>query len=340
MPLLKDDVLPYPLGREIECFSPCDCPQIRDLVLLALKVGKHRQNRERVPPGEGLQVVEPDAGDCHLDLVNGPPAPVPSLPDQFCGVNTREVRVLPEFAHCLGENRDDVGLEEGTDELPFRLDAVEPSEEGDGDTAAGDHRPVDGRDIACLFRAVEPEEVSHVGDVDLEPEVGVQLLAPAAPDCGKTEQVGVVLPVKIVLDPGKCARLTADPIVIRKNRVEPPALERLDGLAAVCEVEETVEERTVEFPRRDEEVADPAPGYVVNRAPQDRHDVCDVPPVEVFPGQGMQVAGSDRHGVPERLRQVAVYRRLDELGAGKVVYEIQDVLPVLFLPAEMSDDLR
>ncbi len=58
------------------------------------------------------------------------------------------------------------------------------------------------------------------------------------------------------------------------------------------------------------------------------------------PGQGMQVAGSDRHGVPERLRQVAVYRRLDELGAGKVVHEIQDVLPVLFLLAEMSDDLR
>ncbi len=226
MPLLQDDVLPYPLGREIECFSPpCDCPQIRDLVLLPLKVGKHRQNRERVPPGEGLQVVEPDAGDCHLDLVNGPPAPVPSLPDQFCGVNTREVRILAEFAHRLGENRDDVGIEEDTDELPFRLNAVEPLEEGDGgDTAAGgDHCPVDGRDIACLFRAVEPEEVSHVGDVDLEPEVGVQLLAPAAPDCGKTEQAGIVLPVKVVLDPGKCARLTADPIVIRKNRIEPPA---------------------------------------------------------------------------------------------------------------------
>lgn len=98
--------------------------------------------------------------------------------------------------------------------------------------------------------------------------------------------------------------------------------------------------RVVDLPRRDEEVADLLSIHVVDRAPQDCHDVCNIPPGKILSRQSLQVTGSDRRGVMEGPREVLVYCLFDELRTGKLMRKTHDILPVILLSAKVGDDLR
>ena len=84
---------------------------------------------------------------------------------------------------------------------------------------------------------MEPEEVSHVGDINLEPEVSNHFLAPTAPGCAEIEQFGIVFAVEFILKLGKDTFLSAGPVLLCKDRVEPPASKPINNLATGCKRE-------------------------------------------------------------------------------------------------------